>query len=88
MKGRIHLMGSSLIQPSDRFSDEKEIRQKTKIFFSTAKTLLKMDVDNVCLDNIHASILVGNLCGTEGESLSEGLFFGKSYARDLRKSFV
>ncbi|OKP14686.1 hypothetical protein PENSUB_11444 [Penicillium subrubescens] len=37
-----------------------------------------MDIDNVCLNNIHASILVGNLCGAEGESVSEGLFFDAS----------
>jgi hypothetical protein len=36
-----------------------------------------MDIDNVCLDTIHASILVGNLCGAEGETSGEALFFGK-----------
>lgn len=77
-ESRIAVPVFMLIQPCNRFSEEQEIRQKTKKFFSTAKNLLKMDVDNVCLDNVHASILVGNLCGTEGESLSEGLFFGKS----------
>ena len=76
-ESRIAVPVFMLIQPCNRFSEEQEIRQKTKEVFSTAKNLLKMDVDNVCLDNVHASILVGNLCGTEGESLSEGLFFGK-----------
>jgi hypothetical protein len=48
-----------------------------------------MDVDNVCLDNIHASILVGNLCGAEGESVSEGLFFGMySFGRDCLSNYL
>jgi hypothetical protein len=55
------------------------VRQKTKEFFSAAKVSLKMDIDNVCLDTIHASILVGNLCGAEGETAGEALFFGKKY---------
>jgi hypothetical protein len=59
------------------FSDEEEVRQKTKEFFHSAKFLLKMDIDNVSLDTIHASILVGNLCGAEGETAGEALFFGK-----------
>jgi hypothetical protein len=75
---QVALLESSLIPRFlESFSDEEDIRQKTKPLFSTAKCLLKMDVDNVCLGNIHASILVGNLCGAEGEPLSEGLFFGK-----------
>ncbi len=36
-----------------------------------------MKIDHVSLDNIHASILVGNLCGTEGESAGETVFFGE-----------
>jgi hypothetical protein len=31
--------------------------------------------DKLCLDNIYASILIGNTCGADGESLSEGLYF-------------
>jgi len=59
------------------FSDDQEVREKTKEFFQTAKFCLKMDIDNVSLDTIHASILVGNLCGAEGETAGEALFFGK-----------
>ncbi|KAJ6083475.1 hypothetical protein N7467_007610 [Penicillium canescens] len=64
---------------SARFSDDPEVRQKTKEFFSAAKVSLKMDIDNVCLDTIHASILVGNLCGAEGETAGEALFFGVAF---------
>ncbi|KAJ6170272.1 hypothetical protein N7485_007618 [Penicillium canescens] len=64
---------------SARFSDDPEVRQKTKEFFSAAKVSLKIDIDNVCLDTIHASILVGNLCGAEGETAGEALFFGVAF---------
>lgn len=53
------------------------MRQKADIFFSKAKHLLKMNIDVPCLDNIHASILVGNLCGAEAQSATEGIFFGE-----------
>lgn len=55
------------------------MRQRTKEFFELAKFALKLDIDNVSLDTIHASILVGNLCGAEGETAGEALFFGKNF---------
>ncbi|CAI7585076.1 unnamed protein product [Penicillium pancosmium] len=60
-----------------RFADDQETRHQTNSFFLAAKHLLKMNIDHVSLDNIHASILVGNLCGTEGESAGEAIFFGE-----------
>ena len=60
-----------------RLSDEETVRQKADTFFSKAKHLLKMNIDVPCLDNIHASILVGNLCGAEAQSATEGIFFGE-----------
>ncbi|KAJ5986122.1 hypothetical protein N7451_010487 [Penicillium sp. IBT 35674x] len=62
-----------------RVSDEEAVRQKADMFFSKAKHLLKMNIDVPCLDNIHASILVGNLCGAEAHSATEGIFFGIAF---------
>ncbi|KAJ5552185.1 hypothetical protein N7494_001563 [Penicillium frequentans] len=62
-----------------RLSDEETVRQKADTFFSKAKHLLKMNIDVPCLDNIHASILVGNLCGAEAQSATEGIFFGIAF---------
>lgn len=46
-----------------------------------------MNIDHVSLDNIHASILVGNLCGTEGESAGEAVFFGEINPHDAVDQF-
>ncbi|KAK9855900.1 hypothetical protein MYU51_001569 [Penicillium brevicompactum] len=69
----------SIMALAARFSDEPEVRQRTKEFFELAKFALKLDIDNVSLDTIHASILVGNLCGAEGETAGEALFFGIAF---------
>lgn len=35
-----------------------------------------MDLFNMSLENIQAAVLVGNLCGVEGQPELESLFFG------------
>ncbi|KAJ5684271.1 uncharacterized protein N7477_000616 [Penicillium maclennaniae] len=62
-----------------RFSDHAEIRQMTKSLYLAAKHLTKQQIEVVCLDNIHACILVGNLCGAEGEIEAEAIFFGVAF---------
>ncbi|KAJ5109087.1 hypothetical protein N7456_005762 [Penicillium angulare] len=59
-----------------RFSEKDEIQRQTRPLFSAARTLLKSVIDCISLDNIHASILVGNLCGGEGETDAEALYYG------------
>jgi hypothetical protein len=43
-----------------------------------------MDLFNMSLENIQAAVLVGNLCGVEGQPELESLFFGTSPTLDLR----
>ncbi|KAJ5749816.1 hypothetical protein N7533_006844 [Penicillium manginii] len=62
-----------------RFADDQETCHQTNSFFSAAKRLLKMQIDHVSLDNIHACVLMGNLCGTESESAGEAVFFGLAF---------
>ncbi|GME55823.1 hypothetical protein BKCO1_3000229 [Neofusicoccum parvum] len=45
-------------------------------FAVEAKRLLKEDVENICIGNVQACILVANACGAVNESKSEALFFG------------
>lgn len=66
------------------FSDEDETRRMSKSLFLTAKHLLKAEIDDVSLDNIHASILVGNLCGAEGELGAEAVFFGEKHINGVK----
>lgn len=36
-----------------------------------------MDLENICLENVQACILAGNICLAESNSDAESLFFGK-----------
>ncbi|CAG8175445.1 unnamed protein product [Penicillium salamii] len=69
----------SIMALAARFSDNQEVRKQAKELFQLAKLSLKMEIENVNLDTIHASILVGNLCGAEGETAGEALFFGIAF---------
>lgn len=62
-----------------RFSDDPSTRQRTE-FFTCAKDGFRMDLFNMRLENIQAAVLVGNLCGVEGQPELESLFFGTSPA--------
>ncbi|KAJ5920826.1 hypothetical protein N7466_009152 [Penicillium verhagenii] len=67
-------------------SDEEAVRQSAGILFLKAKYLLKMNIDVPCLDNIHASILVANLCGAEAQSATEGIAFRMAHILHLPES--
>ncbi|KAH8697788.1 hypothetical protein BGW36DRAFT_427736 [Talaromyces proteolyticus] len=62
-----------------RFSDDPGTRQQTEEFFQLAKEFFKIDSLNVNLENIQASVLVGNICGAEGQPQLESLFFGIAF---------
>ncbi|KDE86000.1 hypothetical protein COH20_004341 [Aspergillus flavus] len=38
-----------------------------------------MSIDDITLDNINATILIGNLCGSDGDSSGEALYFGIAF---------
>jgi hypothetical protein len=61
---------------SARFSTHAEIRLQAEKFTIESKRELKADLENICLENVQACIIVGNLCGAEGNNDSEALFFG------------
>jgi hypothetical protein len=65
-----------LIRPDERFSHDRKTRKRTKEFFQYAKEAFQMNLLDISLENIQASVLVGNLCGAEGEPKQESLFFG------------
>jgi hypothetical protein len=47
------------------------------VFSSEAKRLVKADLENICLENVQACILVGNICLAESNPDSESLYFGR-----------
>lgn len=61
---------------SARFSAHAEIRSQTGQFAMDCKRELKLDLEHICLENVQACILAGNLCGAEGNNDTEALFFG------------
>jgi hypothetical protein len=54
------------------------MRSLELLLTTESKQLLLADVENVCLENIQACILVANLCAAHANSSSEFLFFRKS----------
>lgn len=62
-----------------RFSISRDVQERKFFFTDSAKTALKAQVDNFCLDTLRACILVGNLYGAEGDSNIESLFFGLAF---------
>lgn len=61
---------------SARFSAHAEICLQSERFALESKRELKADLENICLENVQACIIVGNLCGAAGNNDSEALFFG------------
>ncbi|KOC11742.1 hypothetical protein AFLA70_526g000670 [Aspergillus flavus AF70] len=70
-KGTLH----SILALAARFSKVQGTRERTKDFFRSAKDHVKMSIDDITLDNINATILIGNLCGSDGDSSGEALYF-------------
>ncbi len=61
---------------SARFSNDAAVRMQAETFAMESKRELKADLEHICLENVQACILVGNLCGAEGDNNTEALFFG------------
>lgn len=71
-----------LTRSTGRLSGKAEIRRKADSFFSTARYILKLGIDDVKLSNLQSCILVANLCGAEGDSQSEALYFGEYVSQE------
>ncbi|KAE8139189.1 hypothetical protein BDV38DRAFT_291578 [Aspergillus pseudotamarii] len=69
----------SILALAARFSTGLATRERTKDFMQSAKDRVKMSIDDITLDNVHATILIGNLCGSEGDSSGEALYFGIAF---------
>ncbi|KAH8589303.1 hypothetical protein B0O99DRAFT_523490 [Bisporella sp. PMI_857] len=60
---------------ASRFSSDPDILSRAKLYASQAKRLLKDDLENICLENIQACVLIANACGADTEANSESLYF-------------
>lgn len=61
-----------------RFSADAGARSQIEAFTLESKKELKNDLEHMCFENVQACVLIGNLCGAEGNADSESLFFGLS----------
>ncbi|KAL2866458.1 uncharacterized protein BJX67DRAFT_140676 [Aspergillus lucknowensis] len=62
-----------------RLSSDRTTQARAKDFSQSARKALKITIDEVTLDNVHATAIIGNVCGVEGDSRAESLFFGISF---------
>jgi hypothetical protein len=60
-----------------RFHYDHDIRSLGPQLTAEAKRILNADIENVCLENIQTSILVGNLSASELNSTSEAIYCGR-----------
>lgn len=59
------------------FSDDASVCALQSSLIAESKRLLQADLENICIENIQACILIANLCEWEGNRSSEALFFRK-----------
>lgn len=59
------------------FADDPEIRSHGPLYAAEAKKALKDDLEHVCIENIQACILVGNICLGDSDPDAESLYFGE-----------
>ncbi|RDW65173.1 hypothetical protein BP5796_09865 [Coleophoma crateriformis] len=60
---------------SARFSKDPEIRSQGPLYAVEAKKLLKDDLEHICVENIQACILIGNICLGDSDPDAESLYF-------------
>jgi hypothetical protein len=63
---------------SARFSANPQIRNQGHVFANRARIFVQTNIENICLENVQAFIIVGNVCLAGSDSDSESLYFGKS----------
>jgi hypothetical protein len=62
---------------SARFSPNSQIRSQGNAFAERSRAFVQSDLENVCLENVQAFILVGNVCLAGSNPDSESLYFGR-----------
>lgn len=61
------------------FSSSPAVRARAARFVDAAKVAFKASMENMTLANVHAAILLGNLCGAHGHPDAEMLYFGIAF---------
>ncbi|KAF2459632.1 hypothetical protein BDY21DRAFT_338784 [Lineolata rhizophorae] len=62
-----------------RFSRDSQIVARVPEFSSKARSLVKANIDDISLESIQATILLGNIIGADGDHDAASLFFGEAF---------
>ena len=65
-----------MLRTVHRFAPKPDVRARGVEYAEKAKKLLKDDMERICLENIQASILIGNICFGDCAADVESLYFG------------
>jgi hypothetical protein len=69
---------------SARFSPSPQIRSEGHAFANRGRKFVQANLEDICLENVQAFILVGNVCLAESNPDSESLYFGEIYPMGLK----
>ena len=64
-----------------RFSTDPSTRSSGMTYAAEAKRSLKEGIDDICLQNIQACVLVGTICSADGDVGTESIYYGKFVVR-------
>lgn len=64
-----------------RFAEDPVIRTRGPVYAAEAKKALKDNLEHVCIENIQACVLIGNICLGDSDPDAESLYFGKLFQR-------
>jgi hypothetical protein len=65
------------VSQKTRFATQPDIVARGSTYRAQASVALKDDLENICIENVQACILVGNNFFGEGNADAESLYFGK-----------
>jgi hypothetical protein len=74
---RLNFSTSTRSNTQNRFAKDPEVRSRGPVYAIEAKKLLKDDLEHVCIENIQACTLVGNICLGDADPDAESLYFGE-----------
>lgn len=71
---KVDLLCGNLTQSS--FVKDPGLRSRGSLCTAEAKVVVKNDLENICIENIQACILIGSICLGNGDPNAKSLYFG------------
>lgn len=67
-----------------RFATQPEVVARGVVYRKKACAALKDDLENICIENVQACILVGNNFFGDGDADAESLYFGECLQQTIQ----